>query len=400
MAICSDGSTSCKMNPTMNKLYDLIIIGSGPAGLSTALHLDHLAHNLDLTSLILEKSRHPRPKLCAGGILVEGERILAKLGFDLCEVPHVDVTNAYFNYEGRGLKTPFLSKKPIFRVVRRDEFDAWLANKARDKGIEIREEIKVQKVESFDDYALVKTDKGDFRAKVVVGADGSNSIVRRVVEPNPHPHVGRGLEVITPDIAEIPPGKNKQKASFDFLAVPQGISGYVWNFPTQIKGNAMRCWGVYDSNIVKVEKRAPLRQVLAKEMAAHGYDLNEYKLEGYPIRWYEFANQVSIPRVILVGDALGVDALLGEGIGPALGYGAVAATAIQHAFETNDFSFASYHGRLKRSPLGGALKRRTFLAKSFYRLKSARLQRFIWQRFGWLAGLLGVIFVIGWEKKK
>ncbi|MBT3314813.1 MAG: hypothetical protein HN390_09365 [Anaerolineae bacterium] len=380
----------------MDKIYDIIIVGSGPSGLSTALHLNRFAPGFGLDTLILEKSRHPRAKLCAGGILAEGGAVLAKLGLDLKEVPHVDVEKALFNYEGRGLVARFFNKKPIFRTVRRNEFDAWLASKAKERGIEIREEISVKKVESFEDYALVKTDQGDFRATVVVGADGSNSVVRRTVEQNPRSHVGRALEIIASPKNE----ENERVASFDFLVVPKGISGYVWDFPAKIEGKTMRCWGIYDSNAVKREGRAPLRQVLADEMKEHGYLLENYELKGHPIRWYEPANTPAIPRVILVGDALGVDALLGEGISPALGYGKIAAQAILHAFEKNDFSFTGYKGMLLRSRLGGALWRRTFMAKLFYRFKSARWQRIIWRRFGWLAGILGMAFVVGWEKKK
>jgi menaquinone-9 beta-reductase len=379
----------------MDKIYDIIIVGSGPSGLSTALYLDRFAPEFGFDTLILEKSRHPREKLCAGGILAEGENILAKLDLDLKEVPHMDVDRALFNYEGRGLVARFLNKKPIFRTVRRNEFDAWLAGKAKERGIEIREEISVKRVESFEDYALVKTDQGDFRAKVVVGADGSNSIVRRAVEQNPGSHVGRALEVIASPKNE----ENESVASFDFLVLPKGISGYVWDFPAKIDGKPMRCWGIYDSNAVKREGRTPLRQVLADEMNEHGYRLEDYELKGHPIRWYEPTNTPAIPRVILVGDALGVDALLGEGISPALGYGKVAAQAILRAFEKNDFSFAGYKGRVLRSRLGGALWRRTFMAKLFYRLKSGRMQRIVWQRLGWLAGILGMIFVVGWEKK-
>ena len=380
----------------MDKIYDIIIVGSGPSGISTALHLHRFAPEFRPDTLILEKSRHPREKLCAGGILDEGDAILAKLGLDLDEVPHVDVEKALFNYEGRGLVARFLNKKPIFRTVRRNEFDAWLASKARERGIKIKEEISVKKVESFDNYALVKTDQGDFRAKVVVGADGSNSVVRRAVEQNPRAHVGRALEII----ASPKNGEKESVASFDFLVVPKGISGYVWDFPAKIDGESMRCWGIYDSNAVKREGRTPLREVLADEMKEHGYSLDDYELKGHPIRWYEAANTPAIPRVILVGDALGVDALLGEGISPALGYGKVAAKEILRAFEKDDFSFAGYKGRVLRSRLGGALWRRTFIAKRFYRFKSARWQRIIWQRFGWLAGILGMLFVVGWEKKK
>lgn len=162
----------------------------------------------------------------------------------------------------------------------------------------------------------------------------------------------------------------------------------------------MRCWGIYDSNTIPRPNRAPLRQVLADEMADHGYDLDDYELKGHPIRWYEPANAPSVSCVILVGDALGVDALLGEGISPALGYGAVAAKAIKHAFEKNDFSFRGYKRRLLRSRLGRALWRRTLIAKLFYRFKTAGWQRFIWQRMRWLVSILAILFVTGWEKKR
>ena len=111
----------------MRTEYDLIIIGSGPSGLSTALHLAQLAPDLGPATLILEKSHHPRLKLCAGGILPEGEAILTKLGLDLREVPHTDVDKASFDYKGRGLSVPpWRAKRPLFRTVRRDEFDFWL----------------------------------------------------------------------------------------------------------------------------------------------------------------------------------------------------------------------------------------------------------------------------------
>ena len=102
----------------MTKIYDLIIIGAGPSGLSTALHLDRFARDLGLDILILEKSLHPRVKLCAGGILAEGEAILSKLDLDLHEVPHVDVNKAFMNYAGRGLTARLPGAGPIFRGVR------------------------------------------------------------------------------------------------------------------------------------------------------------------------------------------------------------------------------------------------------------------------------------------
>lgn len=394
----------------MKNVYDLIIIGSGPSGLSTALHLDQLMRisprqsderGFELATVILEKARHPRPKLCAGGILAEGEAILAKLGLDLCEVPHVDVDKAHLGYLGRGVVARLGRKSPIFRTVRRDEFDAWLADKARSRGIEIHEEVTVKKVTVFNDYALVETEQGEYRAKVVAGADGSNSIVRRTVENNPRTHVGRALEVIVPgQTSPAAQVREEMPTTFDFLPIPQGISGYVWNFPALIKGEEMRCWGIYDANILPQTKRAPLRRILADEMAAHGYNLDDYELKGHPIRWFEPANRAAIPRILLVGDALGVDALLGEGISPALGYGRIAAQEIKRAFENNDFRFQGYKSRLLRSRLGSALWRRTFIARIFYLFETDLWQKIIWHYFGWVVGLVGVLFVTGWESKR
>jgi len=97
---------------------------------------------------------------------------------------------------------------------------------------------------------------------------------------------------------------------------------------------------------------------------------------------------------------LGAGALLGEGISPALGYGKVAAQAIRSAFQKNDFSFRDYKFRLLRSRLGGSLWRRTFIAKFFYIFKTDFWQKFIWHYFRWIPGLIGLLFVVGWEGKR
>ena len=57
-------------------------------------------------------------------------------------------------------------------------------------------------------------------------------------------------------------------------------------------------------------------------MARHGFNLDDHELKGHPIRWYDPFNPVSVPRVLLVGDAVGADPIFGEGISMALGYGA------------------------------------------------------------------------------
>src|SRR6185369_10381638 len=134
----------------------------------------------DLTPriLILEKARYPRPKLCAGGLVLDAEVILQRLGLDVSEVPHVDVEDIHFDFQAKGLDIR-IPKSHALRVIRRDEIDNWLAEKAKDRGVEIREQVSVRNIVPNEDEVIVETNQGVFRAKVVVGADGSNGITRR-----------------------------------------------------------------------------------------------------------------------------------------------------------------------------------------------------------------------------
>ena len=399
--------------------HDILIIGGGPGGLSTALHLARDFPHLSSRILILEKARYPRPKLCAGGLVFDAEVILQRLGLDVSEVPHVDVENIHFDFEAKGLKVS-VPRRHALRVIRRDEFDNWLAQKARDKGIEIREGIAVKNIIPDQGGVIVETDEETFHAQVVVGADGSNGITRRCIFPNAPVYTARVLEVITP-VHNVVASEEKQSsgkpgitsgksrppndmqregiAYFDFFAVPNNIAGYVWDFPTQVNGEAMRCWGIYDTNILAGEKRPQLREPLAKEMSRIGFDLDDYKIKGHPIRWFSPDNQMSAERVLLVGDAVGADPLFGEGISIALGYGALAAREIGEAFQRNDFSFNRFKGQVVRSALGQTLIARWIIAYIIYPFKWKWFQILLWRIMKPIVLLVAWLFVLNWGKR-
>ncbi len=376
--------------------HDLIILGGGPSGLSTALHLAKIAPHLTPAILILEKENYPRPKLCAGGLVMDAEIILERLGLDVNEVQHVNVARAHFDFAGSGINIR-LGEKRALRVVRRDEFDAWLAQKTRSAGINIREGIIVKNVIPDDDGVTVETDQGNFRAKVVIGADGSNGITRRCVFPNTPVHTARVLEIITPESQNSP--HKKRDAYFDFFPVPDNIAGYTWDFPTQVKGQPMRCWGIYDTNLLANGKRPALKNSLTDEMSRHGFDLNDYEIKGHPIRWYHPRNPISAPRVLLVGDSAGADSIFGEGISMALGYGFIAAQEIEEAFRKNDFSFSGYKRHVAKSGLGQTLYARWVLTNIIYTLKWKWFQFLLWRIMQPIVLMVAWIFVLNWSKK-
>lgn len=380
---------------------DILIIGGGPSGLSTALHLIKIAPHLTRRILILEKEHYPRPKLCAGGLVADAEIILQRLGLDVSEVPHIDASAAHFDFEGNGINIS-VPKSHTLRIIRRNEFDHWLARKTREAGIEIREGITVKNIIPDQDGVTVKTDQEDFRAQIVIGADGSNGITRRCIFPNAPVYTARVLEVITPDYSVVASGKNASRnnnAYFDFFPVPNNIAGYVWDFPTQINGKPMRCWGVYDSNLLADQERPPLKNPLAEEMARHGFNLDDFELKGHPIRWYDPFNPVSTARVLLVGDAAGADSIFGEGISIALGYGAIAAHEISESIRRNEFSFSRYKRRLVRSGLGQTLIARWAITNIIYPLKWRWFQILLWRILKPIVILVAWIFVLNWGKR-
>ncbi|MBK6792717.1 MAG: NAD(P)/FAD-dependent oxidoreductase [Anaerolineales bacterium] len=378
---------------------DILIIGGGPSGLSTALHLVKLAPHLTDRILILEKEKYPRLKLCAGGLVLDAENILQALGLDASEVPHVDSETIHFDFAAKGLKIR-VPKRHAIRVIRRDEFDHWLAKKTEERGVEIRQGVTVKKITPSEQGVLVETDQGNFNAAIVVGADGSNGMTRRSIFPKDPVYTARVLEVISP--AYSPAHGNQERehtAYFDFFPVPENIAGYVWDFPTQVHGIPMRCWGVYDTNLLADQKRPALKDPLAKEMQRLGFDLNAHEIKGHPIRWYSPQNKAAIPRVLLVGDAVGADVIFGEGISIALGYGNIAAREIVESLRRGEFSFRGYKRRLVRSGLGQTLFARWLVAQIIYTLKWRWFQFLLWRILQPVVIFVAWTFILNWSKK-
>lgn len=379
--------------------HDVIIVGAGPAGASTALHLAKRAPEILARTLILERDRHPRPKLCAGGLTSDVDRCLARMGLDVEEVPNLRVKDLHLWFEGRG-PTVRLFDDFAFRVIRRHEFDGWLAGKARAAGASIQEDTRVKTVRRVDGGVEVETDRGTLRARAVVGADGSNGVVRRSVSPPTGAGVGRSVEVLTPpSSSSFPlPACTQDQAYIEFRSIPGGNDGYVLSFPAMEKGERLRSWAVWDSRITGGPPGGSLKDLDREEMARRGFRIEDHEVHGFPVRWYQPGAPLSAPHVILAGDAAGVDPFVGEGISQALGYGAVAADAIADAFARGDLSFAGYTRAIARSPLGRGLTRRHHFASALYRIRSRTVLAAIFHRGAAALKLAALRLVFNWAR--
>ena len=354
---------------------DVLIVGSGPAGMSTALHLVQTNPTWAKRIVVVDKAIHPREKLCGGGITRLGADVLHSLGYTF-EVPYISVREIRLLYQDLAYA---FRDDPVFRVIRRDEFDHWLVRRGERQNIAVRQGEAVKTITPSAEYVEVVTEQTTFRARVVVAADGSRSFIRQKLKWAEDKRMARLLEVLTPEVATERVEFRDGVAIFDFGRMAAGLQGYYWDFPSLIKGQPFMNRGVFDSRVQSKRPRIPLKQILQAALTERERNLNDFNLKGHPIYWFKRRGRFAQPRIILAGDAAGVDPLLGEGISFALAYGEVAAMTIIDAFDQQDFSFASYRNAILSHPILSQLVLRARLARIAYAFKQDWLIKLGWR---------------------
>ncbi len=343
----------------IDKEFDVIIVGGGPAGSSAAIQLATRSPQLAERTLLIDKAVFPREKLCGGGVVRQADRYLASLGIAI-DVPSVPVHRLRFEYEGGHL----LHMQPnAFRVVRREEFDQALLNEAKARGVVVHEgeaSIAMQRIEGG---IRVLTNKDQYEAKVVIGADGAGSMVRRMLVPSRKRRRFVALEVSTPRLNRELAEDAACTAVFDFRPAAQGLRGYYWDFPALCEGQARMNRGIGGSSW---PADTSLRSLFDHELGKRDQPNTNGNLKGATIPIYDPSIPQSAAHVVLAGDAVGVDPWLGEGISVAIGTGMLAAHAAVEALERNDFRFLNHRQRVRNSAVGTQLRRNRVVARRFY----------------------------------
>src|SRR5512142_467342 len=117
------------------KESDILIVGAGPAGSAAAIQIANLDPDLARRTVVIDKAVFPRPKLCGGGITSHADGLLKQL-YVSADVPSIPIHRARLVYKD---KTFTIRVRNMFRVVRREEFDAALVRSARERGIVVCE---------------------------------------------------------------------------------------------------------------------------------------------------------------------------------------------------------------------------------------------------------------------
>jgi menaquinone-9 beta-reductase len=292
---------------------ETIIVGGGPAGSTCARRL--VQHRRDV--LLLDKARFPRPKLCAGWIT---EKVLRDLDIGPGDYPHpllpLDIRTHVpgLPFALRWFPTPGKNFS-----IRRVEFDAWLLERS---GVELVQH-EVRSIRRDGERFVIDE---AFACRWLIGAGGTMCPVRRALFAEPR---NKSRQIVTLEKEFSYPARDDACRLF----FRRGLVGYGWVVP---KGDGHVNIGLgakakylrkQDTNIHD-HFRAFLDN-LVREKRLDAATAAGLKETGHPYYLFTRDGEVRQDHCLLIGDSAGLATMdLGEGIGPAVESGLMAANEI------------------------------------------------------------------------
>jgi geranylgeranyl reductase family protein len=290
--------------------FDVLVVGAGPSGSATAIHLARAGASV----LLVDKARFPRDKPCGGGLTGRALRHVP------CDVEPVveHVVDRMVVRVAYGPKVARRSPQPLIRMTQRRRLDLHLAKEAALAGAVFRDGVAVGELAIGDAEIEAQFEGEPVRASYLVGADGANGVVARAAGLGEGIVRGVALEgnVSWSDLVRAP---YDETAWVEIGVVP---GGYGWVFPKGDHANlGVGGW---------MSEGPKLRAQLDRLVRVHGADPSRLEeVRGHRLPMRKLGAAAARGRVLLVGDAAGlVDPLSGDGIYEAFVSAKLAAEAI------------------------------------------------------------------------
>ena len=341
--------------------FDILIAGAGPAGCTMALNLAPKGLRIG----IIEKDVFPRHKICgdalSGKVLNVMKRIPGGVYEDFLQnvskIPSYGIRFIAPNHHA--VDIPFLSDiasdqpAPGF-VCNRNDFDLFLFDRLHDyPNISIFQGERIEEITTRPDCISAKTAENEFSGKVIAGADGIHSAVRKSLQQETidKKHFCVGIRGYFENVSGLHPGN-----FIELIFLKRLLPGYFWIFPST-GGLVNAGFGMMQKQISR--KRINLTHVLDDIIANDPFIAPRFrnarlmgKAEAHTLPLGTYHLNRSGNRYLLLGDAAFlVDPFSGEGIGNAMASGEIAAGILEKNFNDDDFSaeaLKTYDARIDR----------------------------------------------------
>jgi geranylgeranyl reductase family protein len=330
--------------------WDVVVVGAGPAGCAAAAAVRKARPQARV--LVVDRAEFPRDKVCGDGIAAEVGDVLTELGFDVDAIfagAHA-VQQLTLQSPG-GVRASRVLPRSV-HVIPRTRFDAALVRDIARRGIEIRRHT-VRSI-TTDPRGVVLD--AVLRARIVVGADGAESVVRRMLHRRPQPPHQVALA-----IRGYAPALEWQGNDQVIVMTRQHWPAYAWSFPIG-NGLANVGYGQLLSADPESMTRKQMLLRLGQLLAAVPARLEHVRAHKLPLS----TGRPRIPdgRVLLAGDAQSlINPFTGEGIYYAVRSGALAGRAAAASLERHGGDAGSTYRALLRAGLGRHLRHTSALAR-------------------------------------
>ncbi len=299
-------------NPT--PIYDVVVIGAGPAGGSAGIH----CAKKGLKTIILEEHVTVGDPVHCGECLSEISEIRVHMKFPK-EVIALPVNGVQVIFPDKHQVR--LTEKGY--VLEKHAFEKWLTGEAQNAGAELSLSTRVTGLKRENEVWNIETSKGNFRSRFILDGSGAAGVGNRLLSMNPRFQVTTGIQY---ELLDIP-----NQGYLDFYIWPRlAAEGYLWMIPKN-DGRANVGLVTHDTTRAKI-----CLDQFVKEMGWE--EKSKVKTFGGPIPSSGPVKNTFAEGILLIGDAAGFTSPLFEG-GTQLGLvsGRMAAEVAKEALTQNKF---------------------------------------------------------------